>query len=308
MDEARRFLRYLIPGTLFFVQTALVLFAILPKWTIESVQTATGKGTFDGGKALGLALGFLATSGTLGFLLSMVHHSLYWHYPIWYKAVDHRGFLKSLKKAGLISDELPEIDMEMMVSVRVRFAHILFPESWTEQIRQIVKKLFEARDKWASKRTLPGRLLKYSKDSVDRKHNRVHVMNAWVIVTKLWHERIKDSASAKIGSANDRAKTMADLVHSIGACRVSLWAGTVTAVVMALNQMYVAGRNNFHLAGVAEHRIIAWFALFLASTLVVLSHISYRQTNASATHFVTRVLRSALEDEKERADEQTKKT
>jgi hypothetical protein len=116
------------------------------------------------------------------------------------------------------------------------------------------------------------------------------VRSAWVIVTKLWHERIE--TDLKIKSANPRAYAMAGIVHSTGACRISLYTGSLIAIGIAFDHVWVVGYQNF---GPASHGIAAAFAGLLAGALLVCSHVSYRRTDELATDLVQRVLRSALE-------------
>jgi hypothetical protein len=223
MDDARRFLRYLIPGSLFFFQTGLVLFGILPKFAIEK---ATSIVTLDEGKSVGLALVFLVTSGTVGFLTSMVHHALYWHFPVFCRAVDHRLFIDELNTDGLVTDA---------------------PAG--ETVRELV-------------------------------------MSAWVVVTKLWYEHVVSDDHMK--DANERARSNSDLIHSLGSCRVSLWAGLVTGLAIGCDR-------GFGFAFAVEHKPIAGLALLVAVFLLWCSHRSYRQNHDSGTDFVRLVLRGALE-------------
>ena len=72
MDEARRFLRYVIPGTLFLVETTLLLWILFPDWA-ECAMKSVAK---DSGFAL--VVGALLGSGGLGFMFSTTHHGLLW--------------------------------------------------------------------------------------------------------------------------------------------------------------------------------------------------------------------------------------
>jgi len=64
MDEARRFLRYLLPGLLYAVETLGLLAVVLPSVALDAVRALKAEGN----------LGFLVTtfiaSGALGFLFS----------------------------------------------------------------------------------------------------------------------------------------------------------------------------------------------------------------------------------------------
>jgi hypothetical protein len=61
------------------------------------------------------------------------------------------------------------------------------------------------------------------------------IMDAWIVVTKPWHERTVENK--RIEGANPRAHSMADLVHSIGACRVALWIGAMFSFVLVVEKV-----------------------------------------------------------------------
>jgi len=63
MDDAQRFLRYLIPGTVFFIVTVLGVFAFWPEWVLDHFRRSPldAKSTES---VLFIALGFIVTSGT----------------------------------------------------------------------------------------------------------------------------------------------------------------------------------------------------------------------------------------------------
>jgi hypothetical protein len=106
MDEARRFLRYVTPGLTFAVQALLLLFIVNPHWTLDRI----GELKKDAGAGLAFAL-FLA-SGGIGYLLSVVHHTLHhcnrwWILPLnwtrrWLTVVDHTKVINELLDAGLL--------------------------------------------------------------------------------------------------------------------------------------------------------------------------------------------------------------
>jgi|GEM_PF-1060217 len=72
MDEARRFLRYVVPGLVFQVQLLLCLMILLPVWTTKALSDLGGE------SSVAPALLALLASGGVGYLLSMIHHSLHW--------------------------------------------------------------------------------------------------------------------------------------------------------------------------------------------------------------------------------------
>lgn len=97
MDEARRFLRYLIPGLLFGVETLIMLVVVFPEWTISYLTSIKGN------EGLGIALGSLLTAGGLGFLFSTIHHCCHWRLPLDSKVIDHSSMIKCLVDLKVIT-------------------------------------------------------------------------------------------------------------------------------------------------------------------------------------------------------------
>lgn len=93
MPEARRFLRYVIPG-LVFVSEFLIYAGILVPTTLgfvaEILKEAAG---------LGVVAATLLASGGLGYLFSVIHHELHWLYPN-SAALDYRQLVDNLAKHG----------------------------------------------------------------------------------------------------------------------------------------------------------------------------------------------------------------
>lgn len=94
MHDARRFLRFVIPGLVFALVIALLLLLILPGWTI-SILGGLQK---DTGTAVVLA-GLLA-SGCLGFVLSACHHALMWRQKG--ETFDYRRTVRALEARQVI--------------------------------------------------------------------------------------------------------------------------------------------------------------------------------------------------------------
>jgi len=70
MEEARRFLRYVIPGLLFFIEISLYLFFSAHRQFISALKEL--------GKDLAFPVSLFLASGGIGFLLGVLYHSLYW--------------------------------------------------------------------------------------------------------------------------------------------------------------------------------------------------------------------------------------
>lgn len=98
MDEARRFLRYILPGLLFAIEVVLLLLLLRPDLALAQLTAVKDA------EGLGLVLAALVASGGLGFFLSTLHHTFHW-WP-WTprpKAVDHSTVIENLVKARILS-------------------------------------------------------------------------------------------------------------------------------------------------------------------------------------------------------------
>jgi hypothetical protein len=233
MDEARRFLRYVIPGLSFVVQTILLLWGLVPDWTQGMVaELRTDKG-------IGIVIAALFGSGGLGFIFSTVHHAILWQCrKRWLIGpVDHRDLIDRLRSRNLLS-------------------------------------LLDAQ----SGNVLP----------LNRRPDR---FEAWAIFASLWHERIAPSkwTSKKIKSAEPRADSLANLVHSLGAARIASLVAVILAFVIT--------------ARISEYSSERWdqacfvITIVVAASLLCLHQIAYWKIGLAAQRVVEQVLTDALVDE-----------
>ena len=88
-DEGRRFLRYVIPGLVYGVETLLFLFIVLPETTVSVLAKISDK---DG---LGAIVGVFLASGGLGYIFAAVHHWVLWHCRFEEEVFDHRRVIKN---------------------------------------------------------------------------------------------------------------------------------------------------------------------------------------------------------------------
>jgi hypothetical protein len=72
MNEARRFIRYVIPGILFAIQLTIVL------WMLRQDLVADYLRALNEDNGIGLVLAGVLVSGGLGVMFSAIHHSLHW--------------------------------------------------------------------------------------------------------------------------------------------------------------------------------------------------------------------------------------
>jgi len=89
MDEARRFLRFIVPGALFGMLSVAMLLLLVPEWTVSKLSTFTKEGSVT------LAIAGVIGSGALGYAFSVMHHQLNWSFPRW-STIDHTQFVHYL--------------------------------------------------------------------------------------------------------------------------------------------------------------------------------------------------------------------
>src|SRR5262249_52013292 len=94
MDEARRFLRYLMPGVVFGTETALLLLIVLPGPCLRLI------GAVPKENGLFLAVASILASGGVGFILSVIYHRLLWGLDL---ALDYRPLMSRLVSAGILT-------------------------------------------------------------------------------------------------------------------------------------------------------------------------------------------------------------
>ena len=109
-------------------------------------------------------------------------------------------------------------------------------------------------------------------------------VEAWSIVTAVWHERVEDSLLLKGGEA--RASTLVDLMHSMGSARVASFVALVGSLLLIGRETPI----DLHFEPVARFVV----ALALGLMLVCLFARAYRHTGESAQRFIEQVLDDAL--------------
>jgi len=229
MDEARRFLRYVIPSLSFAVQTILLLFVLIPPWVQKQIAVLISN------KGIGIALAALLGSGGVGFVFSLFHHEFHWRGPNWQwlAGQNHIDLIERLRDRKLLC-------------------------------------LLDAQN---------GNAL-----ALDSKPDR---FEAWAIFNSLWHERLE--TNNKIKSADPRADSLANSVHSIGTARVASFFAVILAFGITCH--------------VSEYSSECWdivhfiSAIVIAVVLLYLHQSGYRRTGLVAQRVVEQVLTDALADE-----------
>lgn len=89
MDDARRFLRFVVPGFVYALQTAAFTWVLFPAWTVERLSS------FREGVGFGAAITAVFASGAVGYVLGVLHHFMHNRLQ-WRAAIDHSGILTRL--------------------------------------------------------------------------------------------------------------------------------------------------------------------------------------------------------------------
>jgi hypothetical protein len=92
MDETRRFLRYVVPALAFLTEVALLLLLTQKGCLIGSVSARLRTG------GAGFAALILVMAGGLGYLFSLLHHTLFWYYGKY--GVDYTDLVKTALAHG----------------------------------------------------------------------------------------------------------------------------------------------------------------------------------------------------------------
>jgi len=127
MPEARRFLRYVLPGLLAVLEALLFLLLAWPAETPQRLLHATRD--LDAGSAL---MAFLVT-GALGHALSAVHHTFSW-LPVvrGFYAGDYRPFFRRALGAKLVTTEPDFSSRNKEPSLSVEEASQAMAALWNE--------------------------------------------------------------------------------------------------------------------------------------------------------------------------------
>ncbi|MBI3657348.1 MAG: hypothetical protein HY232_13095 [Acidobacteria bacterium] len=94
MDEARRFLRYIIPSAVFAVEIFIFLLILFPDWTLCKLSSIKEK------EGLALVAASIFASGGLGYLFSSIHHTIRWW---WCPVINHKELILSLTAGNFLA-------------------------------------------------------------------------------------------------------------------------------------------------------------------------------------------------------------
>lgn len=114
MDEARRFLRYVMPGIVYGVVTMFLLWIICPKLIQGIISSNTEKDN------LGTFFGSVLVSGGLGYIFSTIHHGCHWlsneNCAEKDKILDHEAIAKKMFEDKVITERATDSLDAMAIS------------------------------------------------------------------------------------------------------------------------------------------------------------------------------------------------
>jgi hypothetical protein len=93
MDETHRFLRYVMPGALFFIEALFLLLLLLPGWTVTHLHQLLDV-------KLGSAFAAFLGLGGMGFLFSIFHHCS--REVKWLGGVNHCLVIERLRERNVL--------------------------------------------------------------------------------------------------------------------------------------------------------------------------------------------------------------
>lgn len=93
-EEGRRFFRYVLPGLVFFIETLLFAYIILPAQTLCFVDQHLTD--------LGSVVSAFLISGGLGYMFGAVHHFVHWYFSCEKEIFNHQKVIKQLLKLELL--------------------------------------------------------------------------------------------------------------------------------------------------------------------------------------------------------------
>lgn len=98
MNEAQRYLRYVMPGVLFGVQTLVLLWIALSMWPLQRLFGPLSQLN----TAVAVAIASVFVSGAVGYVFATLHHWLHWHCPLDRHVIDHTDQIARLRAEGLL--------------------------------------------------------------------------------------------------------------------------------------------------------------------------------------------------------------
>jgi hypothetical protein len=153
--EGRKFLRYVMPGLVFGVETLLLFYIAMPVEALGFLDKVGGKEA-----SFGTIAGIFLASGGLGYIFASIHHWILWNLER--RTLNHVKVIRKLTQSGKIALDMEEQD---------KFGNIKEPKN-TVEIREIAQSNSLALWHFHVKLKLP------EKDHLDYLGNQAHGLGA----------------------------------------------------------------------------------------------------------------------------------
>ena len=129
MDEAQRFLRYVLPGIVFLAELLVLLFILFPDWTTSQLKVIKGD------QGLGVVLASVLASGGIGFVLSVLYHVILWS-PLDRCRFNHAPIVASLRTANVIQlrDATTNAQIRDDAAISRHDAWVIATSLWNERV------------------------------------------------------------------------------------------------------------------------------------------------------------------------------
>jgi hypothetical protein len=140
-EEGRKFLRYVMPGLVFGVETLVLLTIAFPEFAVGLLEAFSGK------DAIGAIAGTFLASGALGYIFASFHHWYLWHFEE--DVFDHRQIITKLREMQKITldeedvmllvgtDTLKARERAQSISLGLWYYHLKSRQPWKDQLEHL---------------------------------------------------------------------------------------------------------------------------------------------------------------------------
>jgi hypothetical protein len=122
MNDARRFLRYVIPGIVFAIEAGILMCCLFPGWA--SLQISA----FQKDSGVGFLIAAVAASGGLGLIFSSIHQCIHWRKGR--EMIDHRLVIKRL-----VDNRILRLQEKVAEHLSCEEAWIIYSTLWHQRLK-----------------------------------------------------------------------------------------------------------------------------------------------------------------------------
>jgi hypothetical protein len=119
VDDARRFLRYAMPGMVFLLETVLWLYVLFPGWIISQLASPN---LYQSG--LAVAIGGLLATPVLGYFFGAVHHCWHWYLCLDSEVLNHVRVTNRLTGGRLDPKNLKDREKAWEISLALWYKRV----------------------------------------------------------------------------------------------------------------------------------------------------------------------------------------